>query len=242
MPMPSAPYGINILNDVMTRARTHLNDDEGTNWPDYRLIPKAQQAFEELEAELYLAGIPIINQQNTIMLVPAYNINMNNGVPLDMSTLPGYPRDMIMPINLKERAPFQEWRDFVDMIETDFAPITSTDTRLRYWTWIGGKIVLMGAWHDRQVMIRYQRFLPLPGVNTDSISVPLGQLHLSYRVASLAAASLPDSRQLANDLDARAQINLDKIVRMNIKQQQNLPTKRRPYHRGYGRNRVLRDF
>lgn len=242
MPPITSPYGINILQDVLTRARTHLNDDEGTNWPDYRLIPKAQQAFEELEAELYLAGIPLINQQNVIMLVPAYSINMNNGVPLDMSTLPGYPRDMILPIILKERGPWEQWRDFVDMIESDFAPITSTDTRLRYWHWTGGKIWLMGCLNDRQVLIRYQRFLQLPGVNTDSISVPLGQLHLSYRTAALAAASIPEMKALGVDLDTRATINLDKIVRMNIKQQQNLPTKRRPYHRGAGRNRVLRDF
>ena len=240
--MLPTPYGVNILSDVLTRARTHLNDDEGVNWPDYRLIPKAQQAFEELEAELYLAGIPIINQQNTIMLVPAYSINMNNGVPLDLSTLPGYPKDMILPINLKERGPWEQWRDFVDMIESDFAPITSTDLRLRYWHWGGGKIYVVGALMDRQVLIRYQRFLHLPGVNTDSISVPLGQLHLSYRVAAIAANSVPEYRQMAVDLDTRAAANLDKIVRMNIKQQQNLPTKRRPYHRGYGRNRVLRDF
>ena len=236
------PYGVNIAFDVLSRARTHLNDDDASDWPDYRLFPKLQQAFEELEAELYLAGIPIINQQNVIMLIPAYDINANNGVPLDMSTLPGYPRDMILPIWMKERWPGQQWRDFVDMVETDFAPVTTTDVYLRYWWWTGGKIYLMGSLNDNQVLLRYQKFLPLPGVNTDSISVPLGQLHLSYRVAALAAASLPEGRQLAIDLDTRAAANLDKIVRMNSKQQQNLPTKRRPYHRGYGRNRVLRDF
>lgn len=242
MPYPSTPMGVNILQDVMTRARSLLNDDDATNWPDYRLIVKAQQAFEELEAELYLAGIPIINSQNTIMLIPAYNINAAGGVPLDMSLLPGYPKNMIMPIWMKERWPGQEWRDFVDMVECDFTPITTTDVYLRYWTWRNNRILLLGALNDVQVLLRYQSFLPLPGVNTDTISVPLGQLHLSYRTASLAAESLPDSQQLAAALDARAQINLDKIVRMNIKQQQNLPAKRRPYHRGAGRNRVLRDF
>jgi hypothetical protein len=234
--------GTNLLSDVLYRARTHLNDDDGNNWPDPRLIPKAQQAFEELEAELLLAGIPIINSQNAIFTVPAYDINSNNGVPLDLSTLPEYPRDMILPIIMKERAPWEQWRDFIDMIETDFAPITSTDLRLRYWTWYQGKIVVMGCLRDREVLLRYQRFLPVPGLNTDSIIVPLGQLHLSYRTAAIAAQSQPAMRQLAMDLDQRAQFNLDKIVRMNIKQIQNLPTKRRPYHRGYGRNRVLRDF
>src|SRR6516165_1065515 len=97
--------GTNILGDVLYRARTYLNDDDGSNWPDQRLIPKAQQAFEELEAELYLAGIPIINSQNAIFTVPAYNINAANGVPLDLSTIPSYPKDMILPIWMKERDP-----------------------------------------------------------------------------------------------------------------------------------------
>lgn len=238
----STPFGINILNDVLIRARTYLNDDEGTNWPDYRLLPKAQQAFEELEAELYLAGIPIINQQNVIMTIPAYNINANNGQPLDMSTIPGYPKDMIMPIWMKERIVGSQWRDFVDMTECDFPPVTTTDVYLRYWQWTGGKISLLGSLNDNQVLLRYQRFLPLPGINTDSISVPLGQLHLSYRTAGIAADSLPNGAALATKLNGTASTNLDKIIRMNIKQQQNLPTKRRPYHRGYGRNRVLRDF
>lgn len=240
----STPYGINILNDVLIRARTYLNDDEGTNWPDYRLVVKAQQAFEELEAELYLAGIPIINQQNVIMTIPAYSINQHNGTPLDMSTIPGYPKNMIMPIWMKERQVGDQWRDFVDMTETDFAPITTTDVYLRYWNWTGGKIQLMGSMNDNQVLLRYQCFLPLPGINTDSISVPLGQLHLSYRTAGIAADSLPNGAgaALASKLNNIASVNLDKIIRMNIKQQQNLPTKRRPYHRGYGRNRVLRDF
>jgi|SRR5215831_2539996 len=235
--------GTNLLGDVLYRARTHLNDDDGQNWPDPKLIPKAAQAFEELEADLILAGIPIINSQNIIFTVPAYDINQNpTGEALDLSTIPGYPTDMILPIWMKERGVGEQWRDFVDMTETDFAPITSVDNYLRYWTWYKGTITVMGCLQDRQVLLRYQRLLPVPGMNTDSIIVPLGQLYLSYRVAAIAAASQPAMRQLAQDLDDRASKNLDKIVRMNIKQQQNLPTKRRPYHRGYGRNRVLRDF
>lgn len=242
MNLLTTPYGVNILNDVLGRARSYLNDDDGSNWPDYRLIPKAQQAFEELEAELYLADIPIINSQNVIITVPAYNINAANGVPLDLSTIPGYPREMILPIWMKERRVGDQWRDFVDMIECDFTPITSTDNYLRYWSWYQNRIYLLGSFNDTQVLLRYQRFLPLPGLNSDSIVVPLGQLYLSFRVAALAAFSQPGQKQLGTDLNNTAQVNLDKIVRMNVKQRQNLPTKRRPYHRGQGRNRVLRDF
>jgi hypothetical protein len=230
-----------LFGDVLGRARTLLNDDDATNWPDTKLIPKAVQAFEELEADLILAGIPIINGQTIVLNVPAYLIFENNNVPFDLSTVPNYPTDMILPIWMKERQLGDQYRDFVDMVEVDFIPITDVDIYLRYWCWYQNTITLLGAFNPVQVMLRYQRFLPVPGVNTDSIVVPLGQLFLAYRIAALAADSLGD-RQRRIDLTDQADKNLDRIIRMNIKQQQNLPTKRRPYHRGYGRNRVLRDF
>ena len=50
------------------------------------------------------------------------------------------------------------------------------------------------------------------------------------------------NRQACMDLTQTAERNLGRILDMNIKELQDLPAKRRPYHRGYGRNRVLRDF
>jgi hypothetical protein len=233
--------GVNFLGDVLRRSRSLLNDDDATNWPDSKLIPKAHQAFEELEAELILAGIPIINSQTVYITIPPYNINAFGGNPLDISTLPGYPLDMIMPIWMKEKIPGELFRDFVDMVEVDFIPVTTTDVYLRYWCWMKNTILVLGAYNPIIVQLRYQRFLPQPNVNTDSIVVPLGQMYLSYRIAALVFQSLGDS-QRQQAFDARADRNLDKIIRMNIKQQQDLPAKRRPYHRGAGRNRVLRDF
>ena len=232
---------LTMLSTAFARARTLLNDDDGTNWPDSKLVPKAHQAFEELEAELILAGIPIINKQTVIITIPPYNINAFGGNPLDISTLPGYPLDMLLPIWMKEKLQGEIYRDFVDMVECDFIPVTTTDVYLRYWCWQGNTILVLGAYNPIQVQIRYQRFLPDPKLNTDSLVVPLGQMYLSYRIAALAYQSTGNN-QAATPLDTRADRNLDKIIRMNIKQQQDLPAKRRPYHRGAGRNRVLRDF
>jgi hypothetical protein len=75
------------LSDVYCRARTLLNDDDANNWPDYRLRLKAVLAFEELESELIIAGIPIIQTISTIITVPAITIDDNN---LDLSTVSGY--------------------------------------------------------------------------------------------------------------------------------------------------------
>lgn len=229
------------LSDAYRRARTLLNDDDASNWPDYRLLLKTQQAFEELEAELILAGIPIINSQTIIITVPPYNIDAFGGTPLDISTLAGYPTDIILPIWMKERQIGEIFRDFVDMTEVDTIPTATTETNLRYWCWYQNTIIVLGALNPVQVQLRYQRILPIPNANTDSIIVPLGQMYLSYKIAALCCDSVGD-KDRRDDYSKRADINLDRIIRMNIRQQQDLPAKRRPYHRGQGRNRVLRDF
>jgi hypothetical protein len=229
---------VRLLSDVFKQARTLLNDDEATNWPDYRLKTKAILAFEELEAELIVAGIPIIQSVSAIITVPAMIVDDSN---LDLSTIPGYPTDMILPIWVKERQVAQRNQDFVDMVEVDFIPNIDLDIYLHYWCWQKNTIFLRGCLNSTQVEIRYQRYLSIPEVNTDSIIVPLGQLFIANRVAALAYQSL-GNRQMWLDLSAVANVNLSRILDMNIKELQDTPAKRRPYHRGYGRNRVLRDF
>jgi hypothetical protein len=227
-----------LLGGVYSRVRTLLNDDAATNWPDFVLHKKAILAFEELETELILAGIPIINSISTIMTVPAMTIDDIN---LDLSTVPGYPTDMILPIWVKERQVNQMQQDFVDMVECDFIPQIDLNITLGYWAWMQNTIMLRGALNSVQVQLRYQRLLPVPDINTDSIVVPLGQLFLSYKIAAMASDSVGDAARKA-DFNGVASMNLDRIIRMNIKQLQDTPAKRRPYHRGQGRNRVLRDI
>jgi hypothetical protein len=229
---------VRFLSDVFKQARTLLNDDDATNWPDYRLKTKAIVAFEELEAELIVAGIPIINSVSVIVTVPAQTIDDDT---LDLSTVTGYPTDMILPIEMKERQIGDKNCYFVDMIEVDFIPNIDIDVFLHYWCWYQNTIILRGALNPTQVQLRYQRYLPIPDVNTDSLIVPLGQLFIANRVAALAFQSM-GNRQMWLDLTSIANINLNRILDMNIKELQDMPAKRRPYHRGYGRNRVLRDF
>jgi len=226
------------LGDVYKRARSLLNDEEAANWTDYKLSLKAVIAFEELEAELILAGIPIIHSISAILTVPAMTTDDLNQ---DLSTVAGYPTDLIIPIWLKERQVGQQNQDFIDMVEVDFIPNIALDVYLHYWCWYQNTIMLRGSLNANQVELRYQRYLPIPGVNTDSVIVPLGQLFLANRIAALAYYSA-GNRQAWMDLSDTAMTNLNRIIDMNVKELQDLPAKRRPYHRGQGRNRVLRDF
>jgi hypothetical protein len=237
---PFAPPLVSLLGDVLAQTRGLLNDEEAANWPDQKLIKKARFAFEELEAELLLNDVPLLHQNIIKMTVPGISPPTPD-TDLDLSTLPGYPSDMILPIWLKERMLHESRENFVDMVETSYVPNVTIDTALRYWTWRNGRIYLLGALLDSEIQIRYQSLLPTPNINTDTVFVPLAQLYLSFRTAALVCVTLKDKAG-KDDFNAEAQFQLDRIMRINVKQMQNIPAKRRPYHRGLGRTRVLRDY
>jgi hypothetical protein len=226
------------LGDVYARARSFLNDEEAANWTDYKLSKKLVHAFDELQMELVLAGIPIIQAFTAALTVPAFT---TEDLTFDLSTIINYPTDILLPIWMKERQVGQLASDFVDMVETDFLPNIEKDIYLRYWCWYQNTILVMGALNPVQIQIRYQRFLPIPGVNTDSIVVPLGQVFLAPRIAAMVYDSVGNSGKNTS-LTTLANSGLDKVVRMSIKTLQDIPAKRRPYHRGYDRNDVLRNF
>lgn len=219
---------IPLVGTVLSQARTLLNDDGALNWPDPKLIPKVQQAFNQMQADLLIAGIPIINSVSVIITVP---LLATDDLTVDLSLVSGYPTDMIMPIEMKERTVGATQSSFIDMLEVDAIPQVDRTTTLRYWCWQQQTIILRGATAANQIMLRYQRLLNLPTLNTDNTSVILSELYLSYKVAALASLSSRDT-VIADKFDGIANSNLYKIVQMNVKQQQNLPTKRQPYHRG----------
>lgn len=209
---------------ALESARIHLNDEMGLNWPDNRLLPKFQEAHRELKNELILNGIPIVHEVSIILTVPAGTT--------DLTTVTNYPSDMLIPINLKERQVGQQNVDFTDMVQVSFIPNTQQEVYLNYWAWIEEKIILLGALNATEVQIRYTRELTVPVEVNDPIGVLLGETFLSYRTAALAALSVKDYDQ-ATALDAIAKDNLLNVITFNVKGLQNIPGRRRPYHRRY---------
>lgn len=216
-------------SQVLESARTHLNDEYGSLWTDQKLMPKLQEAHRELQSTLFLAGIPVINDVSSVITVPA---NTVDGVNVDMSAVTGYPNNLIRPIWMKERTVGQQNQDFIDMIEVDFIPSISKDTRLVYWAWIGQTIMLLGATNDVQVLLRYRGSIKIPAKVTDDCVVLFSETFLSYRTAALAIASTGQDNLKFQMLNSQAEMNLDKLTRTAIKEGQNLPVRRVPYHRG----------
>lgn len=221
--------------DVLVSARTHLNDDEGIIWPDQKLFPKLREAHRQMQLALVSHGVPIVSEVSTILLVPAGTTNC--------STVANYPTNLIVPIWMKERLPGQRMQDFVDMTEVDYIPQLDPSTELIWWTWNKQMILFLGSNQDREVLLRYRKGLKIPQEATDDVGPYFGEIFLSYKTAALAVGSItPRDESKIALLEGQASANLENLLTLAATEAQNLPTKRRPYHRGRGRSRVLRDF
>ena len=222
-----------LASVALNTARTLLNDDAATLWTDAVLIPKLQEAHRELQVKLQLSGIPVINAVTVVLSVPANTT--------DLSTVAGYPTNLVKPEQLKERVPGQKDEDFREMTEVDFIPNINRSTPLTCWSWIGEKILLLGSTIATEVQLRYWRGLPAIVDGTSQIGFIFGENYLGHRTAALAASSTGNDSGY-KEWTSEAMAKMDEIIRMNVKGLQNLPANRRPYHRGRGKRRVLRDF
>jgi len=204
--------------DALKIARTLLNDDAMLVWHDSILLPKLAQAHTELVQKLELNGIPVVRAVTAAITVLAGATDL--GVNL--------PTNIVEPSKMEERRPNEDISNTIPMTEVDYIPNLEKQDNLRYWAWLNETIQLLGANTDRVVHLYYMKSLPTPRSLTDALGVVGAESYLGPRVASLAASSVRDFAN-AKDKQATADASFDRIVRIQVKGQQNLPVRRRPF-------------
>ena len=125
--------------------------------------------------------------------------------------------------------------DAVPMTTVDFIPNEDQEITLRYWCWIGQQIQLLGATNDRNVLLYYVKTLVAPTLNTDVLGINQAELFLGPRLAAICYQSLGDERKMQT-CDMAANTNLGLILRAQVRQQQNLPVRKRPFSYRFRRN------
>jgi len=213
-------------DECISSAATYLNDFGLTTWTKERLFAHLLQAHKQLQVELLLNGLPAIKKTSSIIDVPAGTSNLE-GLQ---------PSDLVEPISLWERADGTT-DNFVQMSEKGWEPETTQSTELRYWVWLEELIKFLGATTAREVKIKYKAAINVPDQEGSPLGFLFAENYISPKTAALAALSLGNLKAY-EVLNGIAEINLEKVIRMNIKGQQSLPARRRPYHRGSQRFRV----
>lgn len=211
------------VDDVLTTARTHLNDDNAINWPDDNILPKFRAAFQDLQVELTINDVEILTEVSSELVVPAGTT--------DLTTVTGYPTDLISPTWLKEKQTDEDISFYIDMTPVDFIPMVAQDVRLVWWSWAKNKVLLLGALNNVDVTMRYQRRLTVPTLLSDDVVVLLSESYLAYQTAALCFQSAKDYRG-ADRMFQMAAFALDRVINTYItRDMQIMPTKRRAYHR-----------
>jgi 3-dehydroquinate dehydratase len=146
------------------------------------------------------------------------------------STGPALPSTLIVPITLWERLSGTTV-DYSRMTPCRTLPKTEVITEyLQYWSYQKQIIKFLGATSDREVKIDYlaDNFSVAEDAS-DRINLFNAKSFLSYRTAALAADFQGENEERATKLNANAQNALDKLLNLDIKNQQNMPARRRPF-------------
>jgi hypothetical protein len=196
------------LSQVLTTARTYLNDDAGQVFPDPVLIPKIQEAHRELQENLWIVGSPLVKGQALL----AYTSG---------TTFPTTPTDFLCPTALFENATgsLVSASGWTPMTEAFYIPLgTTVAATLGWWAWQQEQIVIAGASVARAVILQYRRYITIPVLSTDLIGILFGESFLAARAAAIAAGSLGNS-DLYTNMSTLAKENLVRVISANRGQQ-----------------------
>jgi hypothetical protein len=200
------------LSQVLTTARTYLNDDAGQVFPDPVLIPKVQEAHRELQENLWIVGSPLVRGQSLL----AYTT--------PGTAFPTLPTDFLCPTALFENAASSavSAAGWVPMTEAFYIPLgTAVAATLGWWAWQQEQIVIAGASANRAVILQYRRSITVPVLSTDLIGILFGESYLAARAAAIAAGTLGNA-DLYTNMTALAKENLGRVISANRGQQKSI--------------------
>lgn len=216
------------LLSIIPRIAARLNDSAQQMYTNDVILPLAQDAADELQAELDLYGILVLEHvTNPPIVVP----QMNPVVPGSSISLDGLgllPLDMLEPQKLEERLSGSTDM-FMPMIRRQWEPAILPTDSLRYWDYREENIFFIGATTDREIKISYiKRLVVINDVNS-VISVNNSTLFMINRTAALCAEYIGENKTRADSLNAQANDNMAWIIRIGTKSKQGTRTRRRPF-------------
>lgn len=218
----------------MARAAALLNDSAQAIYTNTVLLPYIQIAWDEM-AELFEENAnPMMNETNTTCVVGTTMTDIGG------STGPALPSDLISIQTLYERTNGSS-EDWQEMKPCTFLPtFVAKSTSLVYWAWMNQIINFIGATSSRQIRIDYigLTFATLSGPSS-SLTVFNCKNFLAFRTAALAAEFVGEDKERAASCNNFAIMAKDRLLNISIKQQQETPSRRRPFQSTYRSNRGI---
>ena len=217
------------LGYMMTQVRSLLNDQAGAVFTDEVLLPFIKMAADDMQGELEDNQLPFVSRTSGAILVPAGSTTIGG------TTGPALPPDVLDILAVWERTAGTN-NDFSLMRRVQFLPKTDTETSFHeVWTYQDQIVQFPKATSDIEIKMDYLGANLVDATPTTEVRFNHAKMFLQYRTAALAAEFIGENDGRAEKLNGNAERCLDTMLSINIKSQQSVITRRRPFMANYRR-------
>ena len=217
--------------DIFDTARFCLNDVGISYYSNDILLPALKIAYEDLRLECQDANIPFTNKTSTVITVPA---GVKSIGASDEASSPALPVDLVEIVEMYERTAGSS-NDYMQMNPARFLPKTDVLTAyLRVFVWQKQVIRLLGSTSAIEVKIDYVANTLSKMIDSNTEIIINNCINaLSFRTAGLCARYMMENATRADELDAEASRCLGLMENIDIKNQQSMPVRRRPFRASF---------
>lgn len=213
---------------VMDGARALLNDQDAQIYTNTNLLQYLKTAFRELREYLSESNIPVTNKTDTVLSIPA------STTQITFVSTPALPQDLVEIQRVWFRT--EDTNPWFPLTRREFIPPQLEGieySEFMYWAWVDNKLKLLPSNEILDLKLEYIQQLTEPADENSTLGIINGQTFLEYRVASLASRYMMENVERAQDLDANAQLSLDRAVNIENKARQSIYVRRRPFRAGW---------
>lgn len=207
-----------LLSTILPKSAALCNDPSQTVYTNDKLLPFAKMVNADFLLNLASNGMPLIEEEVASAVVSAGAV-----------VYPSQPADLIIPIELSERA-YGSTGLYVPMVKRAWDPEEAKSTILRYWSWREGIIKFLGATTNRQVKLRYQK--TVNAIESVSSAIPADQAEqfFVFKIAEYASRFLGENPSRADALFGQAEMALNQFLNTEVRKTQNIPVRRPAYN------------
>jgi hypothetical protein len=204
-----------LASEIMDEAAALMNDAGKLTWGYTQLLPYLKRAYGTLELHLFLNGVRDLKEVSAIIPVNALAPTID------------IPNDFVQAISVEERA--QGSPDAFQLTtESDWEVDFKSDA-ICYWNWREDSLKINSPNIPREVRLRYRKGLqPIIGEGSN-ITILLSKGYLSAKCAANASAFGASNVERASILNTEASECLNLVINSEIRNQQGVRFKRRPY-------------
>lgn len=212
--------------EVTDRVASLMNDTAKSVYTFAAVLPYLNTSLDVLQELFEQNNIPSTNETSALINVPA------NTSVISFGGSPALPTDLIEIQAL--------WVSSEGLAEYT-GPIRRVEFLPRYmegvdynsidqWAWIDQEIRFFPANADLDIKLDYIKSIFVPIVlSTDLINILNVKSYLSFKTAAYCARYIGENPTRADQLDAEAELALDRSLGISTKGKQSIRTRRRPF-------------